>query len=657
MPFDSNILSVGNTILKNSAAEEDAKKAELTKEIEHTPSNPPVYELAKDYGSLSDQKYISVSPYWVIAVIRLGQPITFSRKDNKSNSSAVAGGYQRIDTPLVITDDCIGLSIESKKSSHVKSLSATLKHTDVNYLSANGLLPGDWVLAWIVNDKTSFDNLTQDIKNRKKCCGFDSGLKFVGRAHSIRKTVSADPTSGTKTATYSLQAIGFEEIDSLFYYNTGVAHSSVESDLRKWLGDVGVPLEKFLKDTIQAKAGQAQDNAGDLISFVFNAIVGEGFKGANIATDNAKNKLRAKNIIDAPYAYLVPRDVGLLLGLDTTEGTKTSTVFGYADICKTLIGLQKYTNLDKVTDVKKALFPDLDDKSTKSRMFTTESLKGTWIPVQPSFINKSLWSIISQFLNDAINEMYTTLKWDPRTESICPMLVVRQIPFSTEAAKETKVFPLTRFMSLPRWRIDPLMVWAFDVGRSNATRTNFTLITTDVSQVAEREDESRTMVRNHPIFDTTDMARSGVKGQLKTINCGVRDGLYGPRSWMSAIADWSFDSYLTLNGTMQCVGIQTPISEGDNIEFEGVVYHIEGITHECRIGNGGMKMFHTTLALSNGMPADQSSPYSNEYPNYPGIKYTGQVTYYEGDKVKHRQVSTSGEDSVVTSLDPGIIKE
>jgi hypothetical protein len=58
---------------------------------------------------------------------------------------------------------------------------------------------------------------------------------------------------------------------------------------------------------------------------------------------------------------------------------------------------------------------------------------------------------------------------------------------------------------------------------------------------------------------------------------------------------------------MECIGIYEPIAVGDNLEFDFVIYHIEGVIHRCTISQDGVKSFRTILTISNGISQGTST--------------------------------------------------
>lgn len=603
-------------------------------------NNPRLDDTGKvDSETVIDRNYICASPSWCIAVIRLGKPVSYSRVQTASNGKVVEGAFERKEHPLIITDDVVALNINSSKSNHTTSLSAQLKDVGTNYLARDVMLPGDWVMAWCFNNNEKQADVVERIKAGKPCNDPEDGLKFIGRVHDIRKHIDFTP-DGQKVSGFQLQCIGFEELDTQFFYDYALASSAAQSSLRRFMAQMGLDFSQWANQE-QQKAGQLKDNADYLIPQLVNIIVGKGAgqsfvndpvgqgaaNAAEVNEDVAQrmhfNSLRAAPQAnkDAPYAYLVPRTVGLLLGL-TPEGASKEGIFGYADLLNLLIGVQKYEpHTNPYTGMLPANIDSEHDNAAINRVYLKDKLKGTFLPVNPTFVNQPLYQILQQYLNPALNEMYTTLRVD-QYGAIMPHIVVRQIPFSTESVKEKKTLPLTRFMSLPRWKVSPVMVTApgFSYGRSNATRINMLHIYGDASAFAANRTVTNQLVRNPPIFDEIDIQRSGIRMMSKTVNCALEDVTRpdGARDWMEAIADWTFGSHLTLNGTLNLVGIQSPIAVGDNIEFQGLVFHIESISHSCNIAGDGRKQFRTILQLSNGMPVDQEQA-SPDFPVYPGF--------------------------------------
>jgi hypothetical protein len=648
-------------------------------------SKAPYYNLLKDFvEDGGDPHYISTSPHWALCVVRLGTPLSYDRKKGKSVTNDFSQGVKLRGSNLIIASDCTQLSISGSKEQHTKSLSAELKQTDHNYLVE--ILPGDWVLAWIVNDETKFIDLLDRIKKADPsdpCNRWDDGLKFVGRVDSVRKRMHLDRNSGTKTSSTTLTAVGFRELDSQFFYDQQLGEAE-DHNLGSWLAKVGLDLQRLF--SVDIKNGQ-KNNSRALINALLDLLVGKGVNSKSLDQADESRKKKGGNehaslhrgagagsVADgeAPFAYVVPRIVGALLG--KTNASKPGGIMSFADIMETLTGVQTFGASGASAEPQAIFTPKLDAASQPERMYTGDELLGTFLPLMPDFVNKPLWSVLQQFLNPVVNEMYTTLRVNDKG-FVVPMLVVRQIPFTTEAFANNDASSLasnesgpllqgqvrsqiktTPFLSVPRWLLSSTMVNDIDIGRSDATRINFVHVYGQDSNAAEQVPFSSQLSLNPPARDDLDIQRSGLRSYMTTVACALKDTVGAtPSTWIALTADRLIGSQYTLNGTIQSVGIQSPIAEGDNLEWDGTVFHIEGYNHQCHIEPGGNRSFTTMLTLTNGMRANgavdvtnsSSGNSGNDMPIYPGLHVDDNRAYDPGYNIEDKYDRTP--PSVATS--------
>lgn len=625
----------------------------------------PSYELINEYvdkgTDLSKLVSITTSPHWALCVVRLGLPLSYSRSNKASVTNDVSQGGRLRGPNLVITSDCTHLTVSGSKDSHVKALNAELKQTDHNYLVE--ILPGDWILAWIVNDETKLQSLVERIRKSDPsdpCNKWDDGFKFLGRVDNIRKAIHLDRGSGTKTSSYTITAAGFKELDTSFFFDKALSdHSAAAQSMGDWLAKLSIKAEELF--LVDPRKGQ-KPNTSKMILALLDLIVGKGV-GANAnAASGGEPALRqttgggTTSQGEAPFSYLVPRAVGALLGI--TNASKPGGLLSYADLLTTVIGVQKYSGNSGGSGESAKLFPDFDySSSTDNRIDTGIELLGTFYPGVPDFANRPLWSLLQQYLNATINEMYTCLRVGPNGRVI-PTLVVRQIPFTTEAYPDHSVEPgfvgppaqtvnVTKFLSLPRWKLHDLMLNNIDIGRSDATRFNFIHVYGQEADTFPQNTFSQQITDNPPIRDDLDIQRSGLRAYMTTVACATQDTVgKAPTVWMELIADRVIGSQYTVNGTLQSVGITSPISEGDNIELDDTVYHIESCTHTCGIQADGQRTFDTTLTLTNGMRSDGINDRDDDgsqnggAPIYPGFRPGDNRAYDPGLTIVDRFPNT-----------------
>ena len=608
------------------------------------------YNIVTDYTTAtSGAAVLSPTPYWVILVIPLGKPISFDRATHSSPAGVdpFSGGRLR-GKPILIISDCINLTITSSKTAHQLGLNATLIQGKINYLTQ--VLPGDWVMSWIVNGEKALRDLVKLLQKpdpKKPANEFNSGLKFIGRVESLRKSMSLDKESGVKRTRYSLVAIGFKEFTAQIFYDQALATAdkSLQAGL-PWLVRAGFEISKLFENLKGWETNA--DNINIILDVMLTAFIGTGFrKGLNpeptIANAAVAGGVGISDYYDEPpRAYLVPSIVGQYLGIQSKS--KTSGFHSYADLLMVVMGVQKYGSSAISSEVSdgggEQLFPQRDmnlSTPTFSRCFCPDPLYGTFPAVAVDISNKPLWNVLEQFLNPTVNEMYTCLKPGPDGR-IRPALIVRQIPFTSDAfnpkgtelqetnanwgssamTQSTQVqttgpstnytliddkIRFTPYSSLPRWVLHPAMVTDVDIGRSDATRFNFIRLVGFDPTTSKPVSIPYQLVNNPPLRDDLDIQRSGVRSFSANIACHVRDQVGAVTTkWTRLIADRAMLSHLTLNGTIVSIGIFSPLHIGENVEFDNVIYHLESITHTCSMEtNGGRRSFNSVLSVSNGV--------------------------------------------------------
>lgn len=644
------------------------------------------YEILKDFGENEETvDLVSTSPYAIIAAWRYRHPVTYSRAKRGSFSKNIIDSVRLRDRVLIILEDIQALTVNHTKSNHVGQLNATLL-PGANYITE--IFPGDWIAAWIVNNAKDAESLVRRLNEGEACNNFSDGLKFIGRATGVRVGMVQSP-GGVRTSTYALNAASFTEFDASIYYEPYFASQSV-GIASEWLQKTGTKInELMLKGSKDGK--EPFITVTEAVPFFVTAFFGAGVpknQGFNDAT------LEQTKGLDDPNAFVIPNEVGSVLGVK--EGTKPNGAKGWHDVCNVLYGIQRYQLSSEAvaglegTDMARAQFCTPDGInwsqptaiSDQTRLLKCpDEMLGSFLPSPPQFNGqKTVWSILQQYLNPTVNEMYCCLRAGP-TGKVMPTLVARQLPFSSGAisdqykpapigrnnaeklekapvqpTKGVREFPemdltgseglvnlvnkerhlnLTRFVELPRWKIHPVLIKAVDLGRSDVMRFNYVHIYPETG--LQNQNRTGYIVRDPPFADDLDILRSGMRPYMATVNCSPQDAeMRKAGDWMYIVSDIVMGQHLTLTGTMATYGIQSPICPGDNIEFDEHIFHIEAVAHSFSAANG-TKTFSTTLALSHGQKHDQLQ--GNDFSLYSGTS---------PEDLRSYQVANSREYSVVT---------
>lgn len=595
---------------------------------------------------------ITTSPYWALAVLRVANPISYSISNQKSVSNLPADGVKLRGPVLLITSDCIALDIVGNKNSPVKTLNATLLHGNIDYLSE--ILPGDWVFGWITNDTYKINQVIDNLQAKKPTNDWQSGFKFAGKViEGPVLSLAVDGNSGLKRAAYSLQCNAFTELNASFFYDPHLAELNQEQ-IGNWLAKAGKQINELIDN---ANEGIAVEKA--VVAF-FDLLLGSGLsqRFSNPTRINAlqiSTGLGATNDEsgEAPFAYVIPAEVGIYL--NKKSRSKKGGILAAADLTELVHGVQHYSSNNQLdNNAYKVFIPQNIDSSTnqgKNHKGTGTQMLGTFIPTTVDYSGKTVWTILNQWLNPTINEMYTAFRVNA-DGYIVPTIILRQLPFTSDAMVNrvsagkvpnftNKMF--TRFQELPRWVIHPALVQSLTIGRSDTLRFNFVHIYGQNAANGIVNSMPYQIVNNNPFRDDLDIERNGLRPYMTTVPCGFKDVKYGPRAWMEIISDIVMNQNLVLQGTIELIGVDLPICEGDNIEYDGIIYHIDAYQHSCRIASTGQKMFKTQLTLSHGVPAKNGFDRQQTLKEFVGVNSAYQSKIMPGVSVEEKYSSTIGK--------------
>jgi hypothetical protein len=183
----------------------------------------------------------------------------------------------------------------------------------------------------------------------------------------------------------------------------------------------------------------------------------------------------------------------------------------------------------------------------------------------------------------------------------------------------------TKFLELPRWLLSPNMVLSLTVGKSEQSKVNWCMITPLSPGKDPVAQAQRAQVESGPAYNEAEVIRSGLRmfdAQVGIATAGNDKYKEEVVYWNKIMADILFSQHLRKTGEITCNGITKPVCEGDNLEFDGTVYHIERVLHRGFISPGGNKQFHTVLGLSNGISINKDL-FENKHTTYGGINTVG----------------------------------
>ena len=521
------------------------------------------------------------SPAWVLTFLQ------WSVRDTLRTEPTSTLNYTTIPSvPLVVENDCIQLDVADSKSVLTPSMTATLLITDVNYETS--IAPGDFVFVNMLNWEQDAREVANKARALKPINGPHDGFKGFFKVQSVFKVLNTDPESGTKSYAVKITGFAFTEFNNSIYFNPYLLASTDQQNLQLYISNIGLNWA-----SIQTDKGLTQIQL--LIEYLINSFIGSGFPDNGRKTDSIAP-------VSTNTHFFMPKGVGNLLGLSTMESAKDAYTY--------LFGIQQYAAGQNQTIAQGMNPTGTDPNSTKKSRFIIlpNTVEGNTL-LKPEYWNQQkAWSILNQFTNAPLNELYTCFRISPNG-SVLPTVVFRQIPFTTDNFQADN-YKVTRFMSVPRWNISPALAFTFNIGRDEVLRTNFVQYYGQSVTGPSGVDISVETAKQNYVYDLDDVKRNGLRPHVITSefdrisdNSKAQLSFRSP-GWAKILGDALIGGHLKLSGSISFVGIPQPIAVGDNLQFDNTVFHIEQISHNCHIQRNGdkvVKSFRTTVALSYGM--------------------------------------------------------
>jgi hypothetical protein len=513
---------------------------------------------------------------------------------------------------FVVVNDAIQVKVSNNKSNPVPTFSCVFKQGDINYLTA--VHPGDYVTVNMLNFKDDAMKVRDRALSGLAINRVQDGFKGVFKVQDVRMFLQVDPSSGRKEYYVQVTGKGFDEFNNVLYFNPAITEEIAAKNSVDFLF-----LNNFANWADLIKKRET-NNVQDLVKAVITRCIGEKM----VVRKKAKEKL---NQIPS---YQVPQSLGALLNRKTAK--YISQINNY------YLGTWNNT-ISRAKDLKGfSIFFDEDEGTPGGNFWKTKvPLEGSRSIDMQDFQSTSVWSLLQDYGNAELNDMYTCYRVDPTGKFVYPSVVVRQKPFNTRHYEEfimkkenqNVASPHTKFLDLPRWYIDPDLITSFNVGRSDAGRINFVQIYTRALSLDPELDQANQIVSGNWVEDQKDVIRNGRKPFIRNINYDFAgsDTEHRAKKWAYLVADWVMGGHLKMNGTLECAGIEKPICVGDNLELDNIVYHIESTDHVMNISPEGVNTFRTQLQLSMGVDKNSSST----IPVYAEMDHTDSLRRREQD--------------------------
>jgi len=539
------------------------------------------YIFPEGSGTSEDFSVHQTSPAWVLTFVRWQNRDTF-RTSGSAGSTTLPTNVR---DPEVVENDCLQVTVSVNKGTLTPSMNATLIMTDKNYVA--DVVPGDFVIVNMLNWEKDARRVGDAARARKPINGPDDGFKGIFKVQGSRRIISVDPNTGTKMVLFKINGFAFTEYNNTIYFNPYLIDPNQDKKnellFASYIG----------KDWSKIVNAKGLTNVQDMLATLIQAFIGAGISN--------EGRFEKNGILKSPNVhFFIPELVGKLLGVTGAKAAK--------DIYVHIFGVQKYSAGSAQT-LQAGMNPNGGKMNQKfNRIYYTGTPCGGDSFLRAEYWNNvKTWSILNQYTNAPLNELFTCFRISP-SGRVMPTVVFRQIPFTSEDFNESSL-AVTKFMNLPRWNIDTALILDQDIGRDESARINFVQYFGKSTVGAEGADISQEIARGNYSYDIDDVQRSGLRPYVVTTQFDeptTTNKEFRSPAWAKIVGDCLIGGHLKMNGRITTAGIIDPIAVGDNLELDNVVYHIEQISHTASISAQG-KIFRTSIELSSGVSVDSSS--------------------------------------------------
>jgi hypothetical protein len=472
---------------------------------------------------------------------------------------------------IISTLSCISINTNKSKSDPQGTFNITLAPLK-NWVST--ITPGSWCCILMSNEPITKKDL--DKANRKH-------IKMIGKIESVR--VSTQQVGDTRQTTYSVSGVDWGHIFNSILYVDNLIASANDPQLQG--NSAAVALRRAMTgDNSSPQSFAVRDNMASILT-VFGSKLG-GF------TDIEKDINRIAKPI---YDFIMPKEMVSYFGFKNNKVNNN---------IKLITG--SLTGYDKYNDAVEAV-----------GFIDPFSLQGT----------NSLWEILLENSNPALNEMFCDLKWD-NGDTPTLALYNRIRPFSTKNFKPKRATGELRsfFQNIKTHELDNISIIGINAGTNWRDKYNFV--------------EIKPMFQDHAIFgnmvkqktqdfDEDAFSREGFRPLIvgtkqfpnRDSSKSLADVDYAKLvKWTELLKEWHFDTHRMLNGTINMVGSSKYIGIGDNIMFDAgiinptpninnssmkkqknyyIMAHVENISHSFSVNPNGSRTYMTTIQFVRGI--------------------------------------------------------
>lgn len=521
---------------------------------------------------------------------RVGVP-----KGTEFNSSGVNNllGIEKEAPPVIVsTLSCVSIQTSKSKAQPDGQFNLVLAPFK-NWVST--LTAGSWCVIMMSNDPIAEQDLKKANKNQ---------VKMLGRIESVRCETNVDD-DGTRRTLYYVTGVDWGHIfNSILYIDNLIAGPNDP-------GSQGNAAAVVIQNALFAKDGSpgvvpVRQNLVNILS-----IMGKNLGGFTELGDVIG---RLGNSI---YEFQIPDAL--------------AKFFDFRDAKNKKITAKSINKLLTLTTGSLVANDYYKDNKESLGFLNPFSLQGS----------HSLWQIMLENSNPALNEMLCDMKWsDKAGDNGLQLILYNRIKpfsyknFSPAAGASTKL--KSYFQLIKTHYLEPNEVISVNSGTNWRDKFNFVEIKPDFQEFNVIQNSTK---QKSQAFDPKAFEREGFRPlifntkQFPSAGTGTTPDTVSInwdaiKEWTLLLREWYFGTHRTLNGTIVIHGTTEYIGVGSNIRFDAglinptpninfdskkkgkneyILAHVEGISHSFTVSQDGARSYRTTIQFVRGIVVNENN--------------------------------------------------
>ncbi len=513
--------------------------------------------------------------------------------DRIADTGALSSQANKVKEEIISTLSLMNIQTNKSKGDPVGTFNFTLAPTR-NWVSV--ITPGSWCAIFMSNEPIVKETFNSASRNH---------VKMFGRIDNVRVEVSVDDEGARSTR----------------YMVSGQDWSSMFNNI-------------FYIDPLLSDPSQAQTSEGNAL---YLQILKNLFSKNNTPStfDIASNLQSLLSIFGKPldipdttriakptYNVVLPNEAVNFFGFIDAEGEETSS-----------------------TDLTKIIALQTGSLNSSVGQYDTQIRDGNgWLNPFSMVGQHTLWSVMMDNCNYALNEMYPEMRWLGEDK---PQLTlysrVKPFSFQDNPIEGVDTQLRSQFKNVVTHRLHDETVISVNAGTNWRDKFNFIEIKPDLSEfnihdLASKLKSQAYQKKPGGVAAATDIFdREGFRPLIYSIKqIPVQVGAETAdkydvellNKWVNMLQEWFFDTHRLLNGRITMTGSTEYIPVGDNIMFDAglvgvsanynsataglgpgkcfVLGHVESVQHSFTVEPDGARAFQTVIQFVRGVIVDEN---------------------------------------------------